>query len=123
MLDDLAGDCRVETLFGVYGSERDAYIARSKIVLNVHYYQAQLLEQPRIAYLLNNRRFVVSEASENDPYPAGLVKAAYERLAESCRRYAALPQEREQIAKQGYDLLRQRPMTEYVEAALTTPAL
>src|SRR4029450_4294855 len=34
----------VKSVFGVYGPERDALIARSRIVLNMHYYTTQIFE-------------------------------------------------------------------------------
>ena len=52
---------RVKWLSGVYGVSRDAWIARSKIVLNIHYWEAKIFEITRVSYLLANRRAVVSE--------------------------------------------------------------
>ncbi len=44
-----------------YGVERDKYIARSKIVLNIHYYESKILEIVRLSYLLSNKICIVSE--------------------------------------------------------------
>ena len=44
----------VVAVFGLYGSERDALIARSKRLLNVHAYEAGVLEMVLISYLLAN---------------------------------------------------------------------
>jgi len=75
----------VQTIFGVYGKERDALIARSKIILNVHYYPAQIFEAVRISYLLNNRCCVVSEESLVYPYQGvNLVMVPYERIVDTC---------------------------------------
>ena len=41
------------------------WIARSKIVLNLHQYDAQVFEIVRVSYLLANRRAVVSERGAN----------------------------------------------------------
>src|SRR5262249_38294245 len=50
----------VQHLFGVYGQERDAFIARSKIILNLHHSEEQTnFEIVRVAYALNNRKAVV----------------------------------------------------------------
>ena len=40
------------TVFGMYGPARDALIARSKVVLNMHYYEANIFELVRVSYLL-----------------------------------------------------------------------
>ena len=60
---------RLKKLFGVYGAERDAWIARSKAVLNLHFYDVGLMEQPRVAYLLNNGVQVLSEEAQDNPWP------------------------------------------------------
>jgi len=38
--------------------------------LNIHQSETLQLEQLRVAYLLNNKRFVVSETSADNLYPA-----------------------------------------------------
>lgn len=53
-------------LFGVYGEERDAFIARSKIVLNLHYYPNGIFEIFRVSHLLANRKCVLTEAGGCD---------------------------------------------------------
>ena len=58
----------VEHLSGVYGEERDRMIARSKVVLNVHQFvDAKIFEIVRVAWLLANKKCVVSEGGGQDP--------------------------------------------------------
>jgi glycosyltransferase involved in cell wall biosynthesis len=121
LLESLRDSCRVKYLVGVFADERDRYIARAKIVLNVHYYAAQIMEQVRIAYLLANRRFVLSEESPHDPYPGGIVTAPYHRLPDVCLQYLEAEEERARVARTGHELFRQRPMTEYLRAVLERP--
>jgi hypothetical protein len=109
---------RAEWLFGVYGEERDQYIARSRIVLNLHFYQARILEQVRLTYLLNNRCFVVSEDAEQNPYGDGIVTGPIETLPALCERFAGLPEERQATAERGYQTLRRHPMTDHLRTAL-----
>jgi hypothetical protein len=56
---------KLKTIFGVYGQERDELISRSRAVVNLHYFDAQLLQQIRIFYPLINQIPVISE---NYPY-------------------------------------------------------
>lgn len=64
ILESLTGrGLRVKWLFGVYGQERDAWIARSRLVLNMHAHEGQILELPRLAYLWANRVPVVTETN------------------------------------------------------------
>jgi hypothetical protein len=118
VLAALAKECRVETLFGVYQDERDSRIGRAKIILNVHYYAAQVLEQVRISYLLNNRCFVVSEESRDNPYAGGIVTAPYDQLVDTCLRYLALPAERERIAAAGFTLFEKNKMVDILRGVL-----
>ncbi len=107
-------------LFNAYGKMRDGVIARSKIVLNVHQFETQRLEQVRISYLLNNRRFVISEAAAENPYGEGVVYSGYEGLVETCVKYLrpGMEVERARVANVGYETLKKFPMTERVKAAL-----
>jgi len=118
VLRDLARDCNVKVLFGLYGPERDRYIAQSKVVLNIHFYEAQIMEQPRITYLLNNARFILSETSRVNPFGDGLCAVPYDQLTEQCRYWLQHPDEREQTARCQFDLFRQAPMTGYLQDLL-----
>ena len=84
---------RVETLFGVYGEQRDAVIARSRVVLNIHYYPAKIFEIVRISWLLANGVCVVSEDSPVDSALAsvqdGIIQAPYAGLVDTCREVIA----------------------------------
>jgi hypothetical protein len=85
----------------VYGAERDALIARAKVVLNVHNHDGiKALETPRVFYLLANRKAVVTETKQGVdidedlrramvvvPY-AGLVQACVDLVADGARRAA-----------------------------------
>jgi hypothetical protein len=75
---------RTEVLFGKYGSSRDAYIARAKIQLNIYQFDTPQLEQLRLAYLLNNKRFVISETSKDNPYGDGVVFCDYKDIVARC---------------------------------------
>ncbi|MES2309264.1 MAG: hypothetical protein V4507_10445 [Verrucomicrobiota bacterium] len=55
---------RLKILEGVYGAERDQWIARSKMILNIHSYERPLFEAVRLSYLFNNHCAVCSEPSE-----------------------------------------------------------
>lgn len=77
---------RVTHLSGVFGAERDACIARSKIVLNLHQYDTKILEMIRIHYLMNNSKVVLTQYDNDsvggEAYKAGLVLAPYDQLVD-----------------------------------------
>lgn len=111
---------KVEPLFGVYGPERDQRIARAKIVLNLHQFAASQLEQVRVSFLLNNRCFVISEASDCNPYGGGVVFAPYDGLVDCCQKYLAtgMEAERERVSQLGYTALKAIPMLDKLGVAL-----
>jgi hypothetical protein len=113
---------RVTPLFGIYGAERDAYIARARIVLNMHFYDAQIFEQVRVSYLLANGRFVVSEGGDPEGEAAwadGLVIAPYAQLVETCLGYLDRDRARDRIRARGRELMRARPQSGLLAAVLT----
>ncbi len=121
VLDKLRGrGFRAESLFGVYGSARDAYIARAKIQLNMHQFKTSQLEQLRISYLLNNKRFVISESSTGSPYGNGVVFCDYNDLAFRCAHFLkpGMAETRMQIAHEGYVRLKEIPMESAIAKAL-----
>ena len=63
---------RLGILQGEYGTQRDYAIARSKLVLNVHYYTPATLEVPRLGYLWANHKPVVSELQKETEVDPGL---------------------------------------------------
>lgn len=112
---------RVESLFGVYGAARDAVIARSRIVLNVHYYPSKIFEIVRISYLLANRVCVVSELSPADSaleaVQDGIVQAPREQLAATCRALIETG-DWQDIAQRGYAVFAGQRQSEHLRNAL-----
>jgi len=116
-----AGLC-VGAAFGAYGNERDDLIARAKVVLNVHFYEARVLEMVRVSYLLANRCCVLSEVSadreEDRALGAGVAFAAYDDLVTRAQELVADGALRQRIAQRGFELIRERPAIDYLRAAL-----
>jgi len=117
-----AAGVRVEAVFGVYGSERDALIARAKLILNLHYYEAKVFEVVRVSYLLANGRAVVSERgadpAEEGPFASAVAFTDYDRLVATCQALLRQPAERQRLGEAGLVLMRARP-----EGQLLAPAL
>jgi len=69
---------RVKHLFGVYGAERDAFLAQSKIVLNLSYYPLHLFESVRVFYPVSNGVLTLCENSADvEPHFLGAAYFAY----------------------------------------------
>ena len=103
-----AAGLRVQRLFGVFGAERDDAIARSKVVLNLHYYDSKIFEIARVSYLLANRKAVVSEESVDMAADAeigkGMLIVPYSGLVEACVRVVRDDTLRQQMERDGFEL-------------------
>lgn len=103
---------RAQNLFGVYGEERDRFIARAKIVLNVHFYPQPVWEIFRVSHSLANRKCVVTENGGAD---AELERFAaetcayveYDQLATACQVLARDEARRRSIAERGHERFKQ----------------
>lgn len=120
VLRQLGEVSNLKVVTGVFGEERDALIARSRIVLNLHYHESRILESVRISYLLNNDAFVISEDADDNPWPGvELVTAPYEDLVKTCRHYLAHEHEREERRRRVAAQFRARfPMTDLLRPVL-----
>ncbi len=117
---------KVEAAFGVYGTERDALIARAKLVLNMRLYESDIFEVVRVSYLLANGKVVVSEYSdatdiEEDLRPA-VALAAYESLVETCLNLLEDHDARVALARQGQRIMAERVEHDLLDAAMATNA-
>jgi hypothetical protein len=116
ILDELRSrGLEVVSLFGVYGTTRDEFIARAKIVLNMHQYAPNIFELVRVNYLLANRVCVVSEGQPDDQdldwLRGGLEVVPYDLLVSRCVDLAQDPNRRKQLGNTGYERIRSRPQS------------
>ncbi|MCO6187503.1 glycosyltransferase [Rhizobium sp. L1K21] len=113
---------KLAVVYGVFGAERDAAIARSKIVLNVHHYSAAVFEIVRASYLMANATCVLTEGDPDDPdilpYREGLAIEPYERLADRAVELIANDKERAILAARGWDAMRRRPLAPMLKALM-----
>lgn len=100
----------VNTAFGVYGAQRDALIERAKVVLNLHFYSAQVFEIVRCSHLLANHVPVVSETPVASEFADAIAWADYDGLVARCAALVADPVARDSLAQRGFDAIRAHPM-------------
>jgi hypothetical protein len=108
-----------------YGTERDALIARAKVVLNIHRDEdVRALETPRVFYLLANRKAVVSEAKVGVDVEPGLdacvVIAAHGDLASACVALVKDAGRRAALEEAGFRWVSARNEASILAAALDT---
>ncbi len=113
---------KLEALFGVYGVERDHYISRAKIVLNIHFYETKVFEIVRVSYLLANKKFVISEPGNDQelesPFRDGLVFAPYNGLVEECVKYLREDNLRTEIAEKGFASMKSLCQVQFLKKVL-----
>lgn len=112
----------VHVVYGVYGKARDDLIGRSKIVLNLHYYESQIFEVIRVFYLLCNSIAVVGEINETtevaEPFKNAISGVQYENLVETCAYLASNPELANVKAATAYEIFKQYPQKKYTEFLL-----
>jgi glycosyltransferase involved in cell wall biosynthesis len=117
----------VHSVFGVYGEERDALIARAKVVLNMHYYVPGAFEAIRVCYLMANRKAVVTEQNPgeylDDDLAPGLEAVPYGRLAAACKSLVTDAERRTALQKAAYAAVSGRAEANILRQALAPDLL
>lgn len=117
----IAHKLRLKTAFDVYGVARDALVARSKVVLNMHFYPSKTFEIVRCSYLYANRKCVVSETGPDAgemPFHATGGFAPYEGLVDKCMEMVADVTKREECARVGHERFSGMLQTDYLRGVL-----
>jgi hypothetical protein len=110
-------------LSGFYGAERDALIARSKIILNVNLYDyAQIFEVVRVSYLLANRKAVVATLDERTEVERDLQSAVrfttMNQLVDECRLLLESEDARRALEQSGFQAFSKRDVVASLRQAL-----
>lgn len=112
----------VVSVFNVYGSQRDDLVARSKIVLNMHYFESRLFEVIRVSYLLANGCCVVSEKGHDSEaereYAKDVAFVPYEGIVHACLDLLRDDARRRSLAAHGLAAMRARAQSTYIRAAI-----
>ncbi|MBI2307765.1 MAG: methyltransferase domain-containing protein [Rhodocyclales bacterium] len=103
---------RIEFLSGVYREPRDHLIARAKVVLNLHYYDANVFEIVRVSYLLANEKAVVAECGDTTDIDEDMRDAVrgvpYEQLVDACVELVDDAKQRANLARRGFEAFARR---------------
>jgi hypothetical protein len=113
---------RVEVVQGVYGAARDAFIARARVVLNLHLYKTRVFEIVRVSYLLANSRAVVSECGPDteieDDMREAVALAECERVADLCEAVVRDDDRRREHEQKGFEIISCRDQSRILDDAL-----
>lgn len=103
-----------------YGRQLDELIARAKVILNIHFCDAQLFEIVRVGYALANKKAVVSEQSLDD-YPHlrdGIKSVPYLALVDACRELVSNNDARRDLAQRGFEKFSVINEADFLESVL-----
>lgn len=111
---------RVGRVNDCYGEELDELIARSKVILNVHYYESKIFEIVRVGYALANKKAVVSEESVDDYHQllGGLVVRPYDEIVDACMELVNDPINREYLGLNGWRVYSEMKETDILSSAI-----
>ena len=113
---------KLQVLMGVYGKDRDQWIARSKVVLNHHYYESQIFEIVRVSYLLTNAKAVVAEVNPetviDDRFRKGVVDVPYAGLVDAVSDLVADPIKRKAQQRRALNSIIKYPQVDFTKPLL-----
>lgn len=123
ILDDLKkAGVKPTVKFNVYGKDMEYWIARSKLVINIHHYEAKIFEMTRCAFLMANKKCIVSEDGNDkeleEPYSEAISFVPYDGLVTECLRLLSNEDERRQRAEKGYEIFSKYRQADYLKAVL-----
>ena len=114
---------KIKCLFGVYGKERDDWISKSKLVLNMHMYDSKIFEIIRVFYLLTNSIPVVSEIDQNtrfnNNYLKGIKTSTYNDIEKNIVNLLENDQERLLIGQSGMNIIKKYPQINFTKSILS----
>lgn len=122
ILDELKANGLVVASFIGYGGFRDKLIARSKIVLNMHFYDSAIHEIFRTSHLFSNKKAVVSECGKDINIESlfyssgGFVE--YDRLVDRCMELLEDDGLRHTVGEHGYNIFKQKTQSEILKGIL-----
>ena len=113
---------KVKHLFGVYGEDRDKWIGKSKLVLNLHMYESKIFEIIRVFYLLTNGIPVVSEIDKdtkfNNDYLDGIKKSNYNEIENNIINLLNNDEERSSLGEKGFKIITKYPQYIFTKSIL-----
>lgn len=113
---------KVIVLTSVFGEELDDYISRSKVILNIHYYDKKIFEIIRVSYLLTNNKAVVTELDDeteiDNELREAVVGATYEKLVNACIEVLNNDELRRRKENHGFSIFSKRNESQYLKNAV-----
>ena len=105
-----------------YGDDRDEYIKRAKLVINLHNYDNQIFEMVRVTHLLQNKVPVLCEKNPDTDFPdymeGTVVTSTYNRFVDTAYRLLKKPEELDTQAEKGLEIFKKSPMENFLKEVI-----
>jgi len=113
----------VHVVKGIFGRDLDEFIARAKVVLNVHFYERPIFEVVRCSHLWANKKCVVTEGGGIDEELEDLARrcayrVSYDGLVDACKLLVSNELVRSARKERGYELFKKINFVNSVREAL-----
>ena len=109
----------------VFGDDLNMTMERSKIVLNLHYYESKVFEITRIMHALANKKPVVTEVSTDDSdyswLHEGIILVPPGKIPEACAELLKDPVRLKELGEEGFKKFSSRSLAENISRALEVP--
>ena len=105
-----------------YGDDRDEYIKRAKLVINLHNHDNQIFEMVRVTHLIQNKVPVLCERNPDTDFPdymeGTVFTSTYNRFVDTAYRLLKKPEELDTQAEKGLEIFKQSPMENFLKEVL-----
>lgn len=106
----------------VYGDDRDEYIKRAKLVINLHNHDNQIFEMVRVSHLIQNKVPVLCERNSYTDFPeymeGTVFTAPYEQFISKAYEIIRNPNELDAQAEKGLEIFKKSPMENFLKEVL-----
>lgn len=112
---------KIKHLYDVYGAERDQWMEKTRIILDMHYFPTQVFESIRVLYPISNGIPVLSEVNPDQVEKNVLTEAVcgvpYEKLATKAIELCRSPDALEQLSSSAFKTIQSAPQHRYTAEA------
>lgn len=122
VLEEISTKCKFHFSFGVYGQELNKLIARSKVIVNLHFYETVIFEIIRCSYLMANKKCIVSEFGKDysleEPFLDAICFSSYKDIADNCLSLLQWQDARELKEQIAFETFSKMLQSNYLKAVL-----
>jgi len=105
-----------------YGDDRDEYIKRAKLVINLHNHDNQIFEMVRVSHLIQNKVPVICERNDYTDFPkymeGSVFTAPYEKIVERTYELLRNQKQLDDQVEIGLEIFKKSPMENFLKEVL-----